>query len=75
LGVPQNGRSPCHPIELFPPFVQTAAKVLPTTCAMQGMLDILLRGEGLAGVLLPATVLLGFAAVFFAIGVWRFRYE
>jgi len=42
---------------------------------MQGMLDILLRGEGLAGVLLPATVLLGFAAVFFAIGVWRFRYE
>ena len=64
-----------YPIELFPPFVQTAAKVLPTTWAMQGMLDILLRGEGLAGVLLPATVLVGFAAVFFVIGVWRFRYE
>jgi ABC-2 type transport system permease protein len=42
---------------------------------MQGMLDILLRGEGLIGVLLPATVLVGFAAVFFVIGVWRFRYE
>ena len=39
-----------YPIELFPPFVQTAAKVLPTTWAMHGMLDILLRGEGLAGV-------------------------
>ena len=64
-----------YPIELFPPFVQTAAKVLPTTWAMQGMLDIVLRGEGLAGVLLPATVLVGFAAVFFVIGVWRFRYE
>ena len=64
-----------YPIELFPQFVQTAAKVLPTTWAMQGMLDIVLRGEGLAGVLLPAAVLLGFAAVFFVIGVWRFRYE
>ena len=64
-----------YPIELFPPFVQTAAKVLPTTWAMQGMLDIVMRGEGLAGVLLEATVLLGFAAVFFAVGVWRFRYE
>ena len=64
-----------YPIELFPPFVQTAAKVLPTTWAMQGMLDIVLRGEGLAGVLLPAAVLVGFAAVFFVIGVWRFRYE
>jgi ABC-2 type transport system permease protein len=64
-----------YPIELFPPFVQTAAKALPTTWAMQGMLDILLRGEGLAGVLLPAAVLVGFAAVFFAVGVWRFRYE
>ena len=64
-----------YPIELFPPFVQTAAKVLPTTWAMQGMLDIVMRGEGLAGVLLPAAVLVGFAAVFFVIGVWRFRYE
>ena len=64
-----------YPIELFPPFVQTAAKVLPTTWAMQGMLDIVMRGEGLAGILLPAAVLVGFAAVFFVIGVWRFRYE
>ena len=57
-----------YPIELFPPFVQTAAKVLPTTWAMQGMLDIVLRGEGLIGVLLEAAVLLGFAATFFASG-------
>ncbi len=64
-----------YPIELFPPFVQTAAKVLPTTWAMQGMLDIVMRGEGLVGVLLPAAVLVGFATVFFVIGVWRFRYE
>jgi ABC-2 type transport system permease protein len=64
-----------YPSELFPPFVQTAAKVLPTTWAMQGLLDIVLRGEGVLGVLLPASVLIGFAAVFFTVGVWRFRYE
>ncbi len=64
-----------YPIELFPSFVQTAVKVLPTSWAMQGMLDIVLRGQGLASVLPEGGVLLGFAVVFFAIGVWRFRYE
>jgi ABC-2 type transport system permease protein len=64
-----------YPSELFPPFVQTAAKILPTTWAMQGMLDIVARGEGLAGVLLPAGVLLGMAVVYFAVGVKRFRFE
>lgn len=64
-----------YPLELFPAFVQTVVKVLPTSWAMQGMLDIVLRGQGLSAVLPEAGVLLGFAAVFFAIGVWRFKYE
>lgn len=63
------------PIELFPEGVRAAVKVLPTTWAMQGLTDITLRGQGLAGVWPEALVLLGFAAVFFAIGVRRFRYE
>lgn len=64
-----------YPIELFPEAVRTAVKVLPTTWAMQGMLDLALRGKSWLDVLPVAGVLLGFAAVFFAIGVWRFRYE
>ncbi len=64
-----------YPAELFPQFVRTAAKILPTTWAMQGMLNIVLRGQGLRGVVPEAGVLLGFALVFFVIGVWRFRYE
>ena len=64
-----------YPIELFPQFVRTAVKILPTTWAMQGMLNIVLRGQGLTAILPEAGVLLGFAAVFFFIGVWRFRYE
>ncbi len=64
-----------YPIELFPQFVRTAAKILPTTWAMDGMLQIVLRGQGLEAVLPAAGVLAGFALVFFAVGVWRFRYE
>lgn len=64
-----------YPIELFPQFVRSAVKVLPTSWAMQGMLDIVLRGQGLAAVLPEAGVLLGFAALLFVAGVWRFRYE
>lgn len=64
-----------YPSELFPEFVRTAVKILPTSWAMQGMLDIVLRGQGLSAVMPEAGVLLGFAAVFFALGVWRFRYE
>ncbi len=64
-----------YPAELFPQVVRTASRVLPTTWAMEGMLAIVLRGQGLAGVLLPAAVLLGMAALFFAVGIKRFRYE
>jgi ABC-2 type transport system permease protein len=64
-----------YPLELFPKAVQTVVQVLPTTWAMRGMLGIVLRGQGLAAVLPIAGVLLAFAAVFFAVGIWRFRYE
>jgi ABC-2 type transport system permease protein len=64
-----------YPLELFPQAVQTAVKVLPTTWAMKGLLDIVLRGGGVSMILPEAGVLLGFAVVFFTIGVLRFRYE
>ena len=64
-----------YPIELFPQVIRTAAQALPTYWAMQGMLDILVRGQGISGVLLESGILLGFAVVFFVIGVLRFRYE
>ena len=64
-----------YPMELFPEVVRNVVKVLPTTWAMQGMLDMVLRGQGVAGVLPEAAVLLGFAAIFFGVGIRRFRYE
>ncbi len=63
------------PIELFPPAVQTAVHVLPTTWAMQGLADLVMRGAGVAEILPEAAVLGGFAVVFFLVGTWRFRYE
>lgn len=50
-------------------------KALPTTWALQGMLDLLIRGQGLAGGAQEAGVLLGFAVVLFTIGVWRFGHK
>lgn len=64
-----------YPMELFPQAVQQAVKILPTTWAMEGLLDIVLRGRGLAAILPEAGVLLAFALVFFVIGILRFRYE
>ncbi|MFN7036999.1 MAG: ABC transporter permease [Bellilinea sp.] len=62
-----------YPLELFPAAAQTMVKVLPTTWAMLGMTDLLLRGETWQGILPEAGVLLGFAGVFFTIGILRFR--
>ncbi len=64
-----------YPMELFPAIIQNIVKILPTTWAMQGMLDLVLRGGGLQDILPEAEVLLGFAVIFFSVGVWRFRYE
>jgi ABC-2 type transport system permease protein len=63
------------PIELFPPAIKTFAQLFPTYWATTGFNNLAMRGLGLESVLLPAAVLVGFAAVFFTIGVARFRYE
>ena len=64
-----------YPLELFPTAIQNAVKILPTTWAMKGMLDLGLRGGGLTDILPEAGVLLGFAVIFFVVGVVRFKYE
>jgi len=63
------------PLELFPQSIRTVVNILPTTWAMQGMIDIVLGGKGWKAVLPTAGVLLAFAVVFFGVGIWRFRNE
>lgn len=63
------------PLELFPPAVQTAVHILPTTWAMQGLTDLTMQGATLPDILPIAAILCGYALVFFTIGVIRFRAE
>lgn len=64
-----------YPIELFPEFMRSAARIFPTTWAMQGLLDISVRGQGVQGVWFETVILLGFTLLFFTIGVLRFKYD
>ena len=53
----------------------TVGHVMPTAWAMDGLQNIVVRGQGLSSTLLPAGVLLAYAAAFFGLAVWRFRFE
>lgn len=63
------------PLEFFPPVAQTIARLVPTAWAMQGLTDLVTRGQTLPQILPEAGVLMLFATFFFVIGVRRFRYE
>jgi ABC-2 type transport system permease protein len=63
------------PLEMFPPAVANVAKILPTTWAMMGMTQLTMYNAGFIQILPYAAVLLGFALVFFVVGILRFRYE
>ncbi len=63
------------PAFVMPDFVQTLGRLTPHGWAMQGFQDVLVRGYGLAGVWPEVAALLGFATIFFLVGVWRFRFD
>lgn len=51
----------------------TIARLLPSTWAMIGLQNILIRGLDLASLWQPTAILLAYALVFFLLAVWRFR--
>jgi ABC-2 type transport system permease protein len=63
------------PLEITPPIYQTTVRILPTTWAMEGFNNVLVRGADLSMVLPQVGVLWLFAVVFFAVGVKRLRFE
>ncbi len=60
---------------IMPEAMQQIGNITPQAWAIQGYQDVLVRGQGVGGVWLEAGVLLIFAAVFTAIGIWRFRFD
>ena len=63
------------PLEFTSETVQFVGHFTPVAWMMDGFKDILARGAGLETVWLPVLVLLGFAALFFSLGAWRFKFE
>jgi ABC-2 type transport system permease protein len=63
------------PLDVTPQWLQNLAHVLPLFWLNDGMLDVMVRGESGAAVLLPMAVLAGFAVVVTAAAAKLFRWE
>lgn len=63
------------PLDQAPSWLKTVSQFLPLGQLNEGMLDVMVRGEGPSALLEPMAVLLGFLVVFGAIAVKLFRWE
>ena len=63
------------PSFLFPAWLQQASLVLPTSWAIRGLEAMTWRGLGMDEAWPAIAALCGFAALFLAIAVWRFRWD
>jgi ABC-2 type transport system permease protein len=63
------------PLEVTGETFSAIGHLLPTAWAMDGLQNIVVRGLGFSSVVLPAALLLAYAAAFFGLAVWRFKFE
>jgi ABC-2 type transport system permease protein len=63
------------PLEVAGETFSTIGHISPAAWAMDGFQNIVMRGQGTVSTFLPAGVLLAFAGAFFALAVWRFKFE
>jgi len=63
------------PVFILERFLGPLPMITPHYWANQALVDLMVRGRGLADVVVEMAVLLGFTVLFFAIGVWRFRFD
>ncbi len=63
------------PLDGAPRWLQTVSLALPLRHLNDGMLDVMVRGQGPAAVLAPMGILLGFAALMTALAVRLFRWD
>jgi ABC-2 type transport system permease protein len=63
------------PLEITGRTFSFIGHLLPSAWAMDGFQNVVLRGLGFGSALVPALVITGYAALFFAVAVWRFRAE
>jgi ABC-2 type transport system permease protein len=63
------------PIFILDQFLGPVVKIIPQYWANRALSSLMLRGLGLADVATEIAVLLGFTAIFFIIGLWRFDFD
>lgn len=63
------------PLDAAPQWLRTVAVVLPLHHLNEGMLDVLVRGEGPSAVLVPVGILLAFATVMTVLAAKIFRWD
>ena len=63
------------PSFIFPAWLQQVTVVIPARWAVDGFDAMMWRGLGLQAAVMPTAVMLGFAALFGALAVARFRWE
>lgn len=63
------------PLDAAPQWLQGISRVLPLYHLNDGMLDVMVRGEGPGAVLMPVAILLGFAAVLSLVASRLFRWD
>ena len=61
------------PLEIVPEAMRTAGHVTPHAWAMDGFVDLIIRGESAAGIVPQLAVLVGIAAVLLPLATWRLR--
>ena len=63
------------PIAVTPPPMQALGHLFPSAWAMDAFQAIILQGATASDVLLETGILLGYAVLFSALGVWRLKFE
>jgi ABC-2 type transport system permease protein len=63
------------PLFYLESFLGPLPQVVPHYWANRAFNDLMVRGSGLAGVAVEIAVLLGFTALFFVVGLWRFDFD
>lgn len=63
------------PTFLFPQWLQSASFAVPTRWAVDGLDGTIWRGASFTAALGPIGAMLGFAVLFGAIAIWRFRWD
>lgn len=63
------------PLYVMPDFMQKLAYAIPHAWALSGFLDVIVRGQGINEVMPIVGVMLGYALIFWVVGLRRFRFD